>query len=91
MAHGTVTITAPTTGATWIKDQSQRITWSVARSLVSWNNFGIYLLKNGATEATVATGLGGGLRAYNYTPPTSLDTASDYAIQIVGNYNHGGV
>ncbi len=91
MAHGTITITAPTTGATWLKDQSQSITWSVAGNLVTWNNFGIYLLKNGATEATVATGVSGGSRAYSYTPPTSLDTASNYAIQVVGNFNDEGV
>jgi len=87
MSHGSVTVTAPTTGATWYKDQSQSITWTVGGAGASWNNFSVYLLKDGSTEATVATGLSGGARACNYTPPNSLDTDSDYQIQVVGNYN----
>lgn len=87
MSHGSVTVTAPSTGATWYKDQSQSIAWTVGGAGSSWNNFSIYLLKNGATEATVATGLGGGTRGYTYTPPNSLDSDNDYQIQVVGNYN----
>ena len=90
MSHGSVTVTAPTTGATWYKDQSQSITWSVSGGLITWNNFGIYLLKNGATEATIAYPVSGASRSYSYTPSNSLDTASDYQIQIVGNYDESG-
>jgi|10_taG_2_1085330.scaffolds.fasta_scaffold00909_12 hypothetical protein len=90
MSHGGITVTSPSTGATWYKDVSYTISWSVSGGLITWNNFGIYLLKNGATEATIAYPVSGASRSYSYTPSNSLDTASDYQIQIVGNYDEVG-
>ena len=87
MSHGALTVTAPSTGATWYKGQSQTISWSTSGNLITWNNFGIYLLKDGATEATVATGVAGAVRSYSYTPSNSLESDSNYAIQVVGNYD----
>ena len=89
MSHGALTVTAPSTGATWYKDQSQTISWSTSGSLITWNNFGIYLLLDSGVVATVATGIAGAVRSYSYTPSSSLESDNGYQIQVVGNYDEG--
>lgn len=86
MAHGSVTVTAPATGATWYKDSSNTITWTVGGSSASWTVFSIYLYDGTGLQDTISTSVSGGSRSYSYTPASSLDTASDYYIVIIGSY-----
>lgn len=91
MAHGTISVTVPASGATWYKGTSQTITWSVAGSQITWNYFNLYLYTDsGGIEDTIASNLSGLYRSYTYTPATELDTASDYYVLITGNYDHSG-
>ena len=91
MAHGSITVTAPATGATWYKDVANTISWTATSGTPSWTEFSIYLYDGTGLQATVAIGLSGGTRSYSYTPANSLDTASDYYITVIGNYTEGGV
>ena len=86
MAHGSVTVTAPATGATWYKDTSNTISWTVGGSTATWSVFAIYLYDGTGIQETISTTVAGGLRSYSYTPPSYLDTASDYYILIIGTY-----
>ena len=89
MAHGTISVSAPASGATWDKGTSYSIQWSVAGNQLTWNYFNLYLYSDtdGLVD-TITTSLAGAYRSYSYTPDTSLDTASDYYILITGNYDH---
>ena len=86
MAHGSITVSAPATGATWYKDASNTISWSTGGASASWTGFSIYLYDGSGLVETVSTSVAGGSRSYSYTPPNYLDTASDYHISITGTY-----
>ena len=88
MAHGSITVSAPATGATWYKGTAYSIVWS-ATLTASWTGFSIYLYDGSGFVETVSTSVSGGSRSYLYTPATSLDTASDYYISITGTYTEG--
>jgi len=86
MAHGSITVSAPATGATWYKGTAYSIVWSATGAPASWTGFSIYLYDGTGLQDTVSTSVSGGSRSYLYTPATSLDTASDYHISITGTY-----
>ncbi len=93
MSHGTITITSPTTGTTWYKGNSQTITWTKLLTGVTWNYFNIYLYSSSGLEATITTNLShnnSASQTYTYTPPTSLDTGTDYFVKITGDYDDSG-
>jgi len=93
MSHGTITITSPTTGTTWYKGNSQTITFSKSLIGVTWNYFNIYLYSSSGLEDTIVTSLAhnnSSNQTYTYTPPTSLDTGTDYFVTITGNYDDSG-
>lgn len=91
MAHGTISVNVPASGAIWYKGSSNSITWTVAGSQIAWNYFSLYLYTDsGGIEDTIASNIDGTYRSYTYTPDIELDTASDYYILITGNYDHSG-
>lgn len=90
MAHGSISVTSPSSSTVWYKSQSQTISWTATDVGVDWNYFSIYLYDSTGLQATIATNIAGSIRSYSYTPPTSLDSATDYYIVISGNYDHSG-
>ena len=80
-------VTAPTSGTTWFKGQSQTITWSASSVGVTWENaWAVYLMDGGGTVATIATGLHNSIRSRTYTPPVTIESDNDFYILVSGQY-----
>jgi len=85
-----LTITAPTSGTTWYKNQSQTITWSTAGNVMWQDGWGVFLYDGTGLVATIATGLEGSIRSRTYTPSETIDSDNDFYIVVSGSYESGG-
>jgi Ser-Thr-rich glycosyl-phosphatidyl-inositol-anchored membrane family len=80
-----ITVTSPTTGASWARGSTHSITWSSTGSPGA--NVKIQLLKAGVLVSTITTSVPTSTHTFTWKVPTTLSLATTYQIKIVSTTN----
>ncbi len=80
-----ITVTAPTTGASWARGSSHAIMWSSTGSPGA--NVKIQLLKSGVVLKTIAASVPTSAGTFTWKVPSTLSPATNYQIRITSTTN----
>jgi hypothetical protein len=80
-----ITVTAPTTGASWARGSSHAIKWSSTGSPGA--DVKIQLLKSGVVVKTITTSVLTSAGTFTWKVPSTLSPATSYQIKIVSTTN----
>jgi len=85
-----LTVTSPSTGATWDSGEAHSITWTKTPLSGTWGAVTIYLYKNNVYQEAIATNLSSSSSSYSWSIESAFTAGSDYTITINTSHTEGG-
>ena len=84
-----ITVTSPSTGATWDTGESHTISWTRSPLSGIWGSISIDLYKNNTFQETIAMNLNSNTSSYSWDIEQNFTSGSDYMITVSTSYTEG--
>jgi len=84
-----ISFISPSSSTAWDKEDTVTISWSKTPLSGTWGDQVLYLYKGTTYIQTIVSNLSGTASSYSWTIPETLDSASNYTIQVHTTHDDG--